>query len=158
MTVRIGMIAPFDEVHDQEFWDYLPRAASLHFTRTPYRAGPVDEALARVVSEPAVLTEAARSLAKIDPAVVGFASTAGTYLRGFAAEADLRAAIRAGGVRDAVTTSGALVEALRRLNIRKVAIATPYTNELAAYLPPFLESGGVGKMAMKASAASAVEH
>ena len=46
------------------------------------------------------------------------------------------------GATATVTTSGALVEALRSLGIWRLAVGTPYTTELGARLPPFLAEFG----------------
>jgi maleate isomerase len=47
----------------------------------------------------------------------------------------------------ALTTSGALVQALEHLDVTRVAIATPYTPEVAERLSLFLDEAGVGVVA-----------
>src|SRR5699024_1429726 len=62
----------------------------------------------------------------------------GSFLGGAADESHIRDAITQGGADHAVTTSGALVEALAHLDLTRVAVATPYVLNLSRYLDAFL--------------------
>jgi maleate isomerase len=62
---------------------------------------------------------------------------------GLAGEAALVAAMVDAGAPAAVTTSGALLAALRHLDITRIATATPYTADLTAGLSGFLAEAGV---------------
>ncbi len=55
MRKRIGFVVPFDFALDREYWDYASTEASLHITRTPFRAGLVSPELISAVSDPAVV-------------------------------------------------------------------------------------------------------
>ena len=48
----------------------------------------------------------------------------------------------ASGATAAVTTSGAMIEALRHLGVRRVGLGTPYALEIAEFLPPFVRDAG----------------
>ena len=52
-------------------------------------------------------------------------------------------AMEAAGAQNAVTTSGALLMALRELGITRLAIATPYNEELTRALADFLKAAGI---------------
>lgn len=140
----IGLIAPFDFVLDREYWEWIPPDVSLHVTRTPFLDQQVGVAMAEQVSEDEVLTAAARELATADPAVVAFACTSGSFVHGLAGERRCRQAILAGGARRALTTSGALVEALTALAIKRVAVVTPYDAPTTSRLIEFLDEAGFG--------------
>lgn len=142
MGGRIGMIVPYDEALDREFWMYAPDDVSIHFNRTPHQSGAVSRENAMAASEPKMLSEASRALAQIDPRVVAFGCAACSFVRGVSGERQIRAAIEAGGAHDAVTTSGAMLEAFRALKVTRVALATPYPSKLAAYLSIFVQQAG----------------
>jgi len=138
----IGLIAPFDFVLDREYWEWIPADVSLHVTRTPFLDQQVGVAMAEQVSEAEVLTTAAQALTIANPAVTVFACTSGSFVHGLAGEQRCRQAILAGGARRALTTSGALVEALAALAIKRLAVVTPYDAATTTRLIEFLEEAG----------------
>ncbi len=140
----VGIIAPFDFVLDREYWEWIPANVSLHITRSPFLDQQVGVAMAEQVSEDEVLTAAARKLTIADPAVTVFACTSGSFIHGLAGEQRCRQAILAGGARRALTTSGALVEALTALAIKRLAVVTPYDAATTMRLIEFLGEAGFG--------------
>ena len=142
MSRRIGIIVPFDFALDREYWQYTGPDASLHITRTPYQSGPVSLELVSAVADPAVVAQATRSLLKIAPHVIAYACTSGSFSEGSAGERGLRETMLRAGARAAMTTSGALVEALRALEVRRIAVGTPYVAAIGRRLVTFLESTG----------------
>ena len=83
---RIGIIVPFDFPYDREYWRYTPDDVSLAITRTPYISGPVSLEGVLKVGDEAMVVGATRSLAVIRPAVVVYACTSGSFVRGIAGE------------------------------------------------------------------------
>jgi maleate isomerase len=140
--VRIGVVVPFDFGLDWEYWGYLPSAVELHFTRTPYLDKPVGVGLARAVARPKVIERATRSLAALRPAVTVYACSSGSFVDGPAAEERIRQTMLAAGTADAVTSAGAMVEALRAVEAQRVAVATPYDRRLTDRLVDFLGESG----------------
>src|SRR5438552_5413448 len=140
----IGIIAPFDFVLDREYWEWIPANVSLHITRTPFLDQQVGVAMAEQLSEGEVLTAAAQELTIANPAVTVYACTSGSFVHGLAGEERCRQAMLAGGARQALTTSGALVEALSALGIRRIAVATPYDASTTTRLIEFLDEAGFG--------------
>lgn len=139
----IGVIAPFDFALDGELWRWLPDGASLYATRTPHTDLPVGVAFAHeAAGDETALEDAARDLAAAEPGAIAYACTSASFANGLAGERRLRAAIERGGARHALTTSGALLEALAVLGVRRVGIATPYDAELTAGLGEFLAEAG----------------
>jgi len=66
--------------------------------------------------------------AKMD--VIAFACTAGSFFEGTSGEQELKTTIeRIAGV-PAVTTSGAVIEALQTLKLKKIVVATPYPDDM----------------------------
>ena len=139
---RIGIIVPFDFALDREYWQFVPGDVSLHVTRTGFHSGPVGIELAEAVSEPAEAAEATRTLVAIEPEAVVYACTSGSFVRGLGGERRLREAILGAGGRRAATTSGALLDVLRVLGVRRVALGTPYVAALGERLRSFVGEAG----------------
>lgn len=140
--VGIGLVAPFDLVLDHEYWQWTPDHVSLHITRTPALEMPMDLGMASAIGEAEVVAEATRSLRIPSPKVVAYACTSGSFVGGVDGEARLRTAMKQAGAPRAVTTSGALLQALESLNVRRVAVATPYDAEVTVKLSEFLAEAG----------------
>ena len=139
---RIGIVVPFDFALDREYWAFVPPSVSLHVTRTAFHEGPVGVALAQAVSDLGEAAEGVRTLVAIEPDVVAYACTSGSFVNGLEGERALREAMEAAGAARTVTTSGALLEALTALGVRRVALGTPYVAELGALLAAFVAEAG----------------
>lgn len=139
---NIGVIVPFDFGIDWEYWRYLPADVALHFTRTPYIRKPVGVGLARDLGRTASIRQATRALGAVQPAATLYACSSASFVRGLEGDRALRQIMLDAGARRAVTTSGAMVEALRATNVRRVSVATPYTGRLTRHLIDFLEEAG----------------
>ncbi|WP_246281549.1 maleate cis-trans isomerase family protein [Fodinicola acaciae] len=143
----IGIIAPFDLALERELWRWVPAEVSLHLARTPYEPVPVSMEMAQLVSAAHHLAAATRDVLHVEPEVVAYLCTSGSFVNGVAAEAGLCKVIRDSGAPDAVTTSGALTEVLKAFDFRKIAVVTPYYADLTAKLHEFLAELGVETVA-----------
>ena len=141
--VRIGVIVPFDFALDREYWCYAPADVTLHITRTPHVDEPLGIGLVEAVSDDAVIGHAVRDLVAPDPLLMVYACTSGSFVRGVGGEAHIRRVMRKAGARHAITTSGALLDALAALDVRRVAVGTPYDEHVTVKLVDFLEESGV---------------
>lgn len=140
--IGIGLVAPYDLVLDREYWSWLPEAASLYITRTHSLHLPVSVEMARAVGDSDAVWRAASDLRTAEPEVVVYACSSGSFVRGLAGERSLCEAIRDAGARRAVTTSGALIEALDALGVERLSVGTPYDSEVSQRLSDFLEEAG----------------
>jgi maleate isomerase len=134
----IGVIAPFDLALERELWRWTPLEVSLHLARTPYEPVPVSLAMAELVSDRRHLMSATRDVMHVEPEVVAFLCTSGSFIHGVAYEQELCAAILEAGAPKALTTSGALMEAIQALGLTRVSILTPYDEPLTDRLHEFL--------------------
>jgi maleate isomerase len=141
--LAVGVVAPFDLELDAELWRWLPDGVDLLMTRTPYVDDAVTVEFALEISDEADLQSGVRSVIAGRADTVVYACTSASFVRGRAGEAALRDAMLRAGARAALTTSGAIVEALGALGARRVSVATPYLPELSAYLDGFLGEHGV---------------
>lgn len=139
----IGIIAPFDLALERELWRWVPAEATLHVARTPYEPVPVSTEMAALVSDSHHVAAATKNVIHVEPEVVGYLCSSGSFVDGHAGERRLRDAMRDAGAPDAVTTSGALIEAIEFLGVHKAAVVTPYDAELTAKMHEFLAEVGV---------------
>jgi maleate isomerase len=138
----IGVVAPHDLALDRELWRWTPEPVALYVTRTPPLDVAVSAELAEALRDGDALARACREVAEAAPGVTAYLCTSASFVRGLAGEAELRALMERAGARRAITTSGALVEALAALGAGRVAVATPYDAELTARLGDFLREAG----------------
>lgn len=134
----IGVIAPFDLALERELWRWTPLEVSLHLARTPFEPVPVSLEMAELVSERRHVQSATRDVLGVEPEVVAYLCTSGSFIHGLRYEAELRRAILDAGAPKAVTTSGALAEAVRALGLERVSVITPYDADLTDRLVDFL--------------------
>lgn len=139
----IGIIAPFDLALERELWRWAPLDVSLHLARTPYEEIAVSLDMAKLVSKTHHVQAATRDVLGVDPEIVAYLCTSGSFINGIIGEVELRQAIVAAGAPDAVTTSGALAEAVRELEISSISVITPYDASLTDHLVAFLGELGV---------------
>ncbi|MFI0778439.1 decarboxylase [Streptomyces sp. NPDC021212] len=139
----VGVVAPFDFALDRELWRWVPDEVSLHLTRTPFVPVEVSLDLARLVSEHETLQDAVRALSAVAPEVAAYACTSGSFVGGVAGERAMCAAMTQAGELPSLTTSGALLEALREIGARRVAVVTPYTRSVTDSLEEYLGEAGI---------------
>jgi maleate isomerase len=139
----IGVVAPFDLALDRELWRWAPDDVSLYITRTPHIAEPMGIELAEALSDEIAITQQTRDVLAAEPEVVAYACTSGSFMHGVAGEQHLVKAMCEAGAPAAVTTSGALLEALDVLGVKQIAVATPYIANVTTRLHDFLAEAGV---------------
>lgn len=142
-SVGIGVVAPYDFALDRELWRWVPEQAALLLTRTPFSSLPVSVEQATTVGDPDTVAACTSSLIATRPEVVAYACTSGSFVGGVAGERALVASMLASGTPAAVTSSGALLMALRHLGIRRLAVATPYDQRITDRLRAFLSASGI---------------
>ncbi len=143
LQTGIGIVAPYDFALDRELWRWVPDDVSLYLTRMPYVPLAATVEMAMHISEPALVARGAIDVLAVSPLVTAYACTSGSFIGGLAGEARLVAAMEDAGAPAAVTTSGALLIALRHLGITRIAAVTPYTEDLTEGLAIFLSEAGV---------------
>ncbi|HEY0474111.1 MAG TPA: Asp/Glu racemase [Kribbella sp.] len=143
LQTGIGVVAPYDFALDRELWRWVPDDVSLYLTRMPYVPLAATVEMAIHISEPAMVARGAIDVLAVSPLVTAYACTSGSFIGGLAGEAALVAAMEDAGAPAAVTTSGALLIALRHLGITRIATVTPYTEDLTEGLDTYLAEAGV---------------
>jgi len=141
--IGVGVIAPYDFALDRELWRWVPDHVTLHVTRLPYLPDPVTVAQAAALGDAHGVRRATRDLLAPQPLSVAYACTSGSFVGGVAGEAALVTGMLDAGAPAAVTTSGALVEACRELEVGRLAVLTPYVGEVTDRLLLFLAESGI---------------
>ena len=138
---RLGFLIPERNVTcEVEFPRYLPAGVTAHFSRLPrpeaeLRADSLVQMMESVDAQSELLT-------KIDVRVIMAACTSGTFLGGTDAADDLGARIeRATGI-PGFTTSTAVADALRAMEVRRFFMITPYPHEITRTEAGFFEALG----------------
>lgn len=135
---RIGVIVPpSNTTNETEFNRLKPDGVTFHFTRSPLHADPAADDFAEMMED---LDKAGSALATCNVDLVTYGCTAGSM----ACPPDrlLGKLKEVSGV-EAVSTAGAILAALGALGIKKIAMATPYTEETNAHETHFLEEHGI---------------
>jgi maleate isomerase len=139
----VGVVAPFDLALDRELWRWTPENVTLYVTRTAFVPVPMTVEMASMISDEAAVHSATRDLLVPEPEVVAYACTSGSFVHGVAGERALTTVMLEAGAPAAVTTSGALVQALDVLGASRVSIATPYVESVTERLHAFLDEHGI---------------
>jgi maleate isomerase len=138
---RIGLLVPsVNTVVEPEFGRIVPEGVGVYAARMRNGRGTLD--VEDLTSMCRHAERAADELGSARCAVLAFACTSGSFLEGESWEADLRARLEQVGQCPVVTTSGAVAAALARAGVRRVAVATPYPEDLDLRERAFLEQKG----------------
>jgi len=137
---RLGVIIPSSNTTvEAEFTKALVDSdVTCHFARVPLRDVTLHD-LECMVSE---LDGAAGLLRDASVDVVAFACTSGSLIKGRGYDANLAKRIRDAAGCHALTTSGAVIDALHALGAKKICLATPYIDEVTDREVDFLEQNG----------------
>ena len=135
---RIGVIVPpSNTVNETEFNRLKPDGVTFHFTRAPLHSDPAADGFRSMMGD---LDRACGDLASCAVDLVAYGCTSGSM----ACPADLLLGkLREASGARAVSTAGAILDALEALGVTRIAMATPYTEETNAHEADYLERHGV---------------
>jgi maleate isomerase len=137
---RIGVLLPSrNTTLEPEFHRLMPEGVSTHAERMVLKeASPA--ALKDMEKE---VYRAALMILAVNPGVIVVGCTSGSFIGGFGYDQKLTKKIESQTKVKAITTSTAVVQALKLLKITKVAVATPYTEEVNEKEREFIEGHGI---------------
>jgi len=134
---RLGLIVPSSNTTmEMELHEALPEGVSLHTARVPLRNVTEEE----LVKMNALAVEAAKLLRDAGVEMILYGCTSGSFIGGKDYEKELEMKIEAEVNVPVVSTSTAIVEALKMLDARDVLVITPYTDEINEREKEFLEA------------------
>jgi maleate isomerase len=140
---RLGVIIPADGV-DEEFWRLSPDGVSVHITRISTPPGKITiQKIDKHLVQSNEIEKAAQNLKLLKPDAIGYGCTSGSFIHGV--KSDLAIIDRmenASGV-PCTTTSTASVKAFKKLGVNKIALATPYSNDVNNRLIEYFEGNEI---------------
>jgi len=143
---RIGLLVPSSNTTmEAEFYEMRPAGVSIHTARM----GLQEVTPEKLVEMAEDTGRAAALLATAEVDIIVYGCTTGSLVGGVEWEEGLVQRIEEETGVPAVSTSRAVVHALRALDVKRVAVATPYTDVLNRLERAFLESHGFEVTAMR---------
>ncbi|NJE01510.1 aspartate/glutamate racemase family protein [Thermococcus sp. JdF3] len=134
---RLGLIVPSSNTTmEMELHSALPEGVSLHTARVPLKNVTEEE----LVKMNAMAVESARLLRDAGVELILYGCTSGSFIGGKDYEKEIEANVEEEVNVPVVSTSTAVVEALRILDAQAVLVITPYTDEINAREREFLEA------------------
>ena len=139
--VRLGFLVPERNVTcEVEFPRHLPLGVTAHFSRLPRKGAAMRaDLLVEMMESVDVQSEL---LTKIDVRVIMAACTSGSFLGGINAADELGVRIKRVTGIPGISTSTAVVDALRASNVRRFFMITPYPHDITRAEAEFFEEFG----------------
>ncbi len=138
--LRIGLIVPSSNTTmESEFWKMIPEGVSIHTARMNLTE-VTEEALIKME---AYAKDAAGRLADAEVDIIVYGCTTGSLVKGKGYDKYISQELEEYSGIKTVTTSTAVLEALKELRISKVAVVTPYIEDVNAKEKQFLEDNGI---------------
>ncbi len=137
---RIGLLVPSrNTTMEPEFNRLIPHGVSAHAARMVLKeTSPT--ALMQMERE---VYRAASVITAVNPDVIVVGCTSGSFIKGLGYDQEMMKKIKRLTQTPALTTSTAVIEALRLLQVKKVAVATPYTEAVNEREKEFIEAHGI---------------
>lgn len=143
---RLGLILPsVNTVMEPEFNSVLPEGITCYISRVIVQ-GKYN--LSTLVEMAEGIERAAEELKAVAD-VIGYGCTSGSFAKGTGWDQELIERIKKTSGHPATTASTSLVKALKTLKIEKLALATPYTQEVNERQKEFFENEGFDVVNMK---------
>jgi len=146
-----GPVTPGDVEETSRF---VPAGVLLHMVGTAgdsELASPGGITLQRILGLPANsnIEEAAKELAPLGVAAIGYGCTSASYVRGIGGDTDIFERITGVTGLPTTTTSTAAVVAMRHLGVGRLAVLSPHIDALNERLGLFLEGSGFDVVTMR---------
>ncbi|KUK16637.1 MAG: maleate isomerase [Thermococcaceae archaeon] len=137
---RIGLIVPSSNTTmEPEFWKMAPEGVSIYTARMNL-TDVTEEALIKME---VYARDAAKRLADAEVNIIMYGCTSGSLVKGKGYDKQISQELEKHSGIKTITTSTAVLEALKELGISKVAVATPYIDEVNVKEKQFLEDNGI---------------
>jgi len=143
---RLGfLLPPGNPTVEPEMIALAPEGVSVHFHRMAAHGAPgslegQDERTRTMIDN---IDGSIELLASVEPDVIVVAHTATSYHLGRQGEADLLARLQKSTGTRVITAFGSVLRALERLDVRRLALGTPYSPETTLQGKTLLEAHGL---------------
>ena len=143
---RIGLMVPSSNTTvEPEFMSMVPSRLTIHSSRMMIQNATLEGL--RKMEKDAENTVSTLCDAKMD--IVCYACTSGSFYGGLKRERELSSWLETVAKSPVVTTAQAVINALKAMGSRKIAVATPYVDEINKKLPPFFVENGLEVVNLK---------
>jgi maleate isomerase len=137
---RIGLLVPSsNSTVEVEFYRALPDDVSLHVGRLPITQ-VTPESIEGMVDP---LAAEANKLASADVDVIVLGAAAPSFLKGMGYDREVSQRIAQATGKPATTASTALLQSLKALGVRRIALGTAYSTKVNAIAIDFLTANGI---------------
>jgi maleate isomerase len=142
---RVGLLVPSSNTTvEPEFYRALPEDVTLHCARMFLQQITTDS-IERTAED---VERESRGLASADVDVVVLGATAPSFIKGLGYDREMCARIEKACGKPAITTSSALVDALRWLGIHRVSLGSAYTASVNDICANFLRGNEIEVVAL----------
>lgn len=122
---RIGVVVPAtNTATEHEFWPCMPEGVTLSFARA-VSSRDTDQ-MRRLAAYKAGALKGAMEVAEVRPDLIVWACTSGSFVNGPGYDRALSDEIQEAAKVPVLTTSTALIMALKALGVRRIAMGAPY--------------------------------
>lgn len=136
---RVGLLIPSSNSQiEPEYYAVMPPSVGVHFARVALTEVS-DAGFAR---QDADVAAQSRMLATANVDVILFCITAASFYRGLDYDAELKRRIETACGVPALTAAQTVIDALHTLNVRRIALATPFEPEGNERAQQFLDANG----------------
>lgn len=143
---RFGLIIPSSNtIMEPEFYRVLPQGFTVHSCRLRLRKVTLQDLLKMEER----IEEEASKLAHAGVNVIAYGCTSGSLFRGLGHDKQIEAKIEKATGIPAVATAGAVVDALKAMGVRNLAVATPYIESVNRLEKKFLTANGFNVVDLK---------
>ena len=140
---RIGSVGPGDGLSTDEYWKFLPRGIAIYHAPTGVPNEPITVSMVRKCVETPEIERCVKVLLIRRPDVLIHPCTSCSFIGGIGWDKKIieRMEKASEGV-PATTTSTAVVDALKTLKVKNVAVGSPYIDEINVIMKKFLKDSG----------------
>ena len=143
LTTRIAVIAPSDGINDDEYNNYLPEGGDVTLLWTRYETlaydKPISVGMVASYGDLNAIAHSAQMMRITRPHVSIYCCNSCSFVHGPTGDQNIRNTIAEATGGGATSVTNAQVEALRTLDVKRVAVAAPYRAEVTAKLVEYLE-------------------
>lgn len=136
---KIGVMVPAGSIGtEKEYHEIVPEGVVVLTTRMPF-SGPTIENLIKLAK---YTDESASLLAYANPHLIVFNCTAGSFVKGIGYDYEIIKRIESHVHIPAITTTTAIIESLKALKAKKIALAAPYPDDVTQLEKAYIEDSG----------------
>jgi maleate isomerase len=145
---KIGVLYPEHGYLDEEFWGFAAPGVTVLMARTRVQPDDTVPSIRRFAVDPDN-DRTAQGFARVNIDAVAYACTAIGFVRGPGGDEDINRRMSLASRAPATCTITASIAAMQCLGVTRIAVGTPYSEELNELLCGFLEHHGIAVVNLK---------